>query len=191
MWVLNMSYTGGKTFIKKKAATTNDAHRQNLLRHIESTLTAGNLREAVKLPEGEDKNEWLAVNTFDFFNQINMLYGTITEFCTDSTCPVMSAGPEFEYRWADGVKVKKPISLSAPEYVDVLMTWVQEQLDDEKIFPSAIGFYLSILDIKFETGVPFPGNFFDVVKNIFKRLFRIYAHIYHSHITKVQELQEV
>jgi MOB kinase activator 1 len=144
---VNMSYTGGKTFIKKKAATTNDTHRQTLLHHIETTLTAGNLREAVKLPEGEDKNEWLAVNTFDFFNQINMLYGTITEFCTDSTCPIMSAGPEFEYRWADGVKVKKPISLSAPEYVDVLMTWVQEQLDDEKIFPSAIGFHLLILDI--------------------------------------------
>lgn len=29
----------------------------------------------------------------DFFNQINMLYGTITEFCTESSCPVMSAGP--------------------------------------------------------------------------------------------------
>lgn len=31
----------------------------------------------------------------DFFNQINMLYGTITEFCTESSCPVMSAGPRY------------------------------------------------------------------------------------------------
>ena len=30
----------------------------------------------------------------DFFNQINMLYGTITEFCTPESCPVMSAGPK-------------------------------------------------------------------------------------------------
>lgn len=29
----------------------------------------------------------------DFFNQINMLYGTITEFCSNQECPVMSAGP--------------------------------------------------------------------------------------------------
>ena len=28
----------------------------------------------------------------DFFNQINMLYGTITDFCTPESCPVMSAG---------------------------------------------------------------------------------------------------
>ena len=31
----------------------------------------------------------------DFFNQINMLYGTITEFCTPQECPVMSAGPKW------------------------------------------------------------------------------------------------
>ena len=49
---------------------------------IEKTLGSGNLREAVQLPEGEDINEWIAVNTVDFFNQINMLYGTLTEFCT-------------------------------------------------------------------------------------------------------------
>ena len=48
------------------------------------------------LPEGEDLNEWIAVNTVDFFNQINMLYGTITEFCTEQSCPVMSAGPKYE-----------------------------------------------------------------------------------------------
>ena len=28
----------------------------------------------------------------DFFNQINLLYGSITEFCTNDTCPCMSAG---------------------------------------------------------------------------------------------------
>lgn len=36
-------------------------------------LGSGNLRLAVVLPEGEDLNEWLAVNTVDFFNQINMV----------------------------------------------------------------------------------------------------------------------
>lgn len=103
------------------------------------------MRLAVTLPEGEDLSEWLAVNsTFhleqsdykegvavDFFNQINMLYGTITEFCTPTECPMMSAGPKYEYHWSDGVQFKKPVKVSAPEYVDYLMTWVQNQLDDE------------------------------------------------------------
>lgn len=68
-----------------------------------------------------------------------MLYGTITEMCTEESCPVMSAGPKYEYHWADGQTVKKPIKCSAPKYIDYLMTWVQDQLDDEALFPSKIG----------------------------------------------------
>ena len=137
----------------------------------------GNLRLAVQLPEGEDVDEWIAVNTVDFFNQINMLYGTITEFCTEDVCPIMSAGPKYEYHWADGQTVKKPIKCSAPKYIDYLMTWVQDQLDDEALFPSKIG-------------VKFPPNFQVIVKTILKRLFRVYAHIYHQHFKEVVHLGE-
>lgn len=34
-----------------------------LRQHIDATLGSGNLREAVRLPPGEDFNEWLAVNS--------------------------------------------------------------------------------------------------------------------------------
>jgi MOB kinase activator 1 len=53
----------------------------------------------------------------------------------------MSAGPKYEYHWADGQSVKKPIKCSAPKYIDYLMTWVQDQLDDEALFPSKIGMF--------------------------------------------------
>ncbi|KAL6974607.1 MOB kinase activator 1A [Sarracenia purpurea var. burkii] len=144
-----------------------------LQKHIDATLGSGNLGEAVQLPPGEDLNEWLAVNTVDFFNQINILYGTLTEFCTGATCPTMTAGPKYEYRWADGVTIKKPIEVSAPKYVEYLMDWIEAQLDDESIFPQKLG-------------APFPPNFVDVVKTIFKRLFRVYAHIYLSHFQKIE-----
>lgn len=135
------------------------------MKHAAATLGSGNLRLAVMLPEGEDLNEWVAVNSktinhsfciskikyhvsaVDFFNQINMLYGTITEFCTEDSCPIMSAGPKYEYHWADGHTVKKPIKCSAPKYIDYLMTWVQDQLDDETLFPSKIGKLLCLYQI--------------------------------------------
>ncbi|KAE9459246.1 hypothetical protein C3L33_08863, partial [Rhododendron williamsianum] len=162
-----------------------------LRKHIDATLGSGNLREAVRLPPGEDLNEWLAVNTVDFFNQVNLLYGTLTEFCTPENCPTMTAAAEFrkfaapdfaqiiiilnryEYRWADGVQIKKPIEVSAPKYVEYLMDWIETQLDDESLFPQRLG-------------APFPTNFREVVKTIFKRLFRVYAHIYHSHFQKIE-----
>ena len=89
----------------------------------------------------------------------------------------MSAGPKYEYLWADGDAVKKPIRCSAPEYVDYVMSWIQGLLDDDKIFPARVD-------------QPFGKNFRDVVKNIFKRLFRVYAHIYYSHFQKIVSLGE-
>jgi MOB kinase activator 1 len=112
----------------------------------------------------------------DFFNQINLLYGSIAEFCTSSNCEIMSAGPKYEYLWADET-TKKPIRCSAPEYMDHVMTWVQTILDEDSVFPSRID-------------QPFPKTFRDTVKNIFKRLFRIYAHIYYSHFQKIVSLGE-
>ena len=90
--------------------------RHDLSQQAISTLGSGcDLREAVKLPEGEDLQEWVAVHIVDFFNQISMLYGTITDYCSPQRCPVMSAGPKYEYHWADGQTVKKPIKCSAPQ----------------------------------------------------------------------------
>ncbi|KAL6035267.1 hypothetical protein STEG23_032048 [Scotinomys teguina] len=92
--VTRCSSRSSKTF-KPKKNIPEGSHQYELLKHAEATLGSGNLRQAVMLPEGEDLNEWIAVNTVDFFNQINMLYGTITEFCTEASCPVMSAGPRY------------------------------------------------------------------------------------------------
>ncbi|CAH8530198.1 unnamed protein product [Schistosoma turkestanicum] len=153
-------------------------HQQyDMLPETAATLGSGDLRLAVRLPEGEDLHEWIAINTVDFFNQINMLYGTLLEFCTDDTCPIMSAGPKYEYHWADGQTIKKPLKCSAPHYIDCLMIWIQKQLENEAIFPSKIG-------------APFPRDFLNVVKVILKRLFRVYAHIYYQHFSEVRDLQE-
>ena len=165
-----------KTFRPKKGfgagTKLNDLHK-----YAKATLGSGDLREAVQLPEGEDVNEWLAVNTVDFFNQVNLLFSSVVEFCTDESCPVMNAGPKYEYMWADGKDIKKPIRVSANMYVDYLMAWVQDTLDDDSIFPSRVD-------------VPFPKNFHNVVKTIFKRLFRVYAHLYHEHFDRIISLGE-
>lgn len=166
--------SGTKTF-KPIKSHPKEGKRHKLSEYAKATLGSGNMRTAVVLPKGEEKNEWLAVNTVDFFNEISLLYGTISEFCKPSSCPTMSAGPLYEYLWADGVKVKKPKKVCASKYVDLLMTWVEDQLNDEQIFPLQIG-------------TDFPKNFQKEVKVIFKRLFRVYAHIYHSHFQKIVSL---
>ena len=91
-----------------------------------------------------------------------MLYGTITEFCTEDKCPVMSAGPKYEYHWADGTNIKKPIKCSAPKYIDYLMTWVQDQLDDETLFPSKIG-QLRLFNRPLRSDISVSDNLIDII----------------------------
>ena len=83
------------------------------------------------------------------------------------------------------------------------MDWIESQLDEESIFPQKLGNQRSCLLKNFPfpvlflfivqcplLGTPFPANFKEVVKTIFKRLFRVYAHIYHSHFQKIVSLKE-
>jgi len=174
MNMFTLGKTNAKTFRPK---TLTGSKGLQLKRHIEATLGSGNIMDAVKLPPGEEFEEWLAVNTVDFYNAVSMLYGTLAEFCTEKSCEVMSASSKYEYLWADGVKIKKPVRLSAPEYIDKLFDWIESQIDDENIFPQ-------------QFGAQFPPNYLEVTKTIYKRLFRVYAHIYHSHFKQICSLDE-
>ncbi|VDM56297.1 unnamed protein product [Angiostrongylus costaricensis] len=136
------------------------------------TLGSGNLHDVVRLPAGEDINEWLAVNIMDVFNQVRMLYGTIIDYCTNEICPQMTAGPAYEYFWTENDRI---LPCSAPVYIDYVMAWVQEQLDDECVFPSQVGRL-------------FPWNFMEVCEGIMRRLFRVYAHVYTAHAGRFSEL---
>ena len=51
-----------KTF-KPKKNIPEGTHQYDLMKHAAVTLGSGNLRLAVMLPEGEDVNEWVAVNS--------------------------------------------------------------------------------------------------------------------------------
>lgn len=87
----------------------------------------------------------------------------------------MTATKEFEYMWMNKTdkKYQKPTSVPAPVYVGLLMDWIEEQVNDDKIFPS-------------DPKVPFPKTFDKTVSDIFKRLFRVFAHLYRSHLNEIK-----
>ena len=165
-----------KTFRPQKDFTKGTA-RYNLLQFAKSLVRSGDLIKAVKLPPEVELNHWLSVHTVDLYNITNVLYGSITEFCTAVSCPVMSSGRRYEYHWRDGTNYKKATKVSAPLYVELLMSWIESQINDENIFPT-------------EEGAPYPKNFSTIVGNIMRRLFRVYAHIYFSHFAQIKRLDE-
>ena len=79
------------------------------------------------------------MSAVDFFNEISLIWGLVCDLGIPS-CPVGDGFPDgFEYRWADGCEFKSPVRCSGPEYVDYALTWVEDQLNDEAIFPVSGG----------------------------------------------------
>ncbi|KAL7720376.1 Mob1/phocein family protein [Entamoeba marina] len=146
--------------------------RHDLHIKIKDNINSGDLKGAVQCPPNQNINEWMAVSCFDLFNDIMLTYSSITSLCTNTRCPIMNAGNAMEYVWIEN---QKPVRMSAPEYCDKLFTWVQECFDDTKIFPT-------------EFGSSTPKLFSQTIRKIFKRLFRVYAHMFHSHIEHLEQL---
>ena len=82
--------------------------------------------------------------------------------------------------------------MPAPAYIEQLMTWVQATIDNESVLPSKIGMlnlrYITQTWVSQFLGVPFPKSFPALVRQIFKRMYRVYAHIYCHHYPVIREL---
>mmetsp|Transcript_6059 Transcript_6059/g.18473 ORF Transcript_6059/g.18473 Transcript_6059/m.18473 type:complete len:98 (+) Transcript_6059:371-664(+) len=55
------------------------------------------------------------------------------------------------------------------------MNWIQKQIDNPAVFPATMD-------------EPFPDTFRQYVSVIFRRLTRVYSHIYHHHFEKIVSL---
>ncbi|RXM29855.1 MOB kinase activator 3C [Acipenser ruthenus] len=169
---LGQVFSKDKTFRPRKRFEPG-TQRFELYKKAQASLKSGlDLRSVVQLPQGENINDWIAVHVVDFFNRINLIYGTVSEFCTERSCPVMSGGQRYEYRWKDNNLYKKPTKLPALKYMSLLMNWIETLINNEDIFPTRVG-------------VPFPKNFQQVCKKILSRLFRVFVHVYIHHFDSI------
>ncbi len=134
---------------------------------------------SVQLPSDVSRYEWIAMSTINFFNQIRLLINVIGDFCTNESCPKMTAGPHFEFLWHDhrhtGTSDQQQIiSCSAPVYIQNMMLWVEALLDDHQLLP-----------------LDHSTTFEYHIKQIYKRMFRFYAHAYYSHYRQIHQLGEL
>ncbi|XP_054835605.1 MOB kinase activator 3C [Eublepharis macularius] len=169
---LKQVFNKDKTFRPRKKFEPG-TQRFELFKKAQASLKSGlDLKTVVQLPPGENINDWIAVHVVDFFNRINLIYGTMSEVCTEKSCPIMSGGLKYEYRWQDDQRFKRPTKLPAPQYMSMLMDWIETLINNEDIFPTRIG-------------VPFPKNFQQVCTKILTRLFRVFVHVYIHHFDSI------
>lgn len=140
---------------------------------VRTALVKGSFATIVVLPKYIEQGEWLALNLFEFFTYINHFYSVVSEHCNVSTCPSMSAGPGLDYTWLD--QNRKQMRLPASQYIDYVLAWINNRINDEQLFPT-------------KAGASFSPQFLPTVKAMYKQMFRVFAHIYHAHFDVIVHL---
>lgn len=108
------------------------------------------------------------------YNSAARYYGWLSEKCTAESCPKMTAGTRYEFKWTDGKISKDPESTPAITYTGNLLDWVNYQFKDELLFPNYDGAYYS------------RSRFIPAIQDISRRLLRVYAHILVHHLEDLQ-----
>lgn len=156
--------------------------RERLHSYTKRTLGAGgSYNDAVALPQGESCAAWVAVHAIDFYNDVSTIWAVMS---SDPYLNSFRPGEGFpsgvEYRWSDG-NSGEAMSVSAPVYIEKVLGWIADQINDETKFPDD--------DDETEALRVFQTpQFAALCGQIFRRLFRVYGIIYSSFFGTLEAL---
>lgn len=139
---------------------------------VKGTILPVNFPELVTCPRTHTLHDWLIVNAVEFLDRTEILFSSCSLFCTDHTCPLFNAGPNYHYLWEDA-DIPQPIQLSAPAYFNAVKRFAKRNMSNARLFPV-------------ESGTQLSADAMDVLKIVYRRLYRILAHMYVCHIKTIQ-----
>jgi len=138
------------------------------------------LREGIKCPKCYKTqwqiDEWVATQVWTVYQECDYVYCMLINFCNQSKCPRMSAGDHVFYSFHDET-TDRTENLCAIEYMKKTVIWAYYKLEDNELLPRDYGCKVKIPH----------DRFYDEVKVIMRRLFRIYAHAYLHHFNEIRE----
>jgi MOB kinase activator 1 len=163
-------------------------HRSGTLRdrlhsYTKRTLGAGgSMNDAVRLPPGESCAAWVAVHAIDFYNDVSTIWAVMS---SDPYLSSFQPGDGFpsgvEYRWSNHSQ-SEAVSVSAPVYIDKVLLWVVDQMNDESKFPDDDDEEKALRIFQTPAFAALCGQ-------IFRRLFRVYGIIYSSFFATLEALE--
>lgn len=142
------------------------------------TLGLTNAVEVVARPDGIPKDEWMATCAVHFMNDLNLVVALAKEFKGVDKQPLRVGKHEFAWQDENNPKYVQPQKIPAIEYMEELLYWTNNQLNDEAFCPTT-------------PGAAFPKDFNAGIEKIFRRFFRVYAHIYHNHYKEMEQMEAV
>lgn len=133
------------------------------------------------MPPGESCAAWVAVHAVDFYNDVSTIWAVMSaDPYLNSFRPGEGFPSGVEYRWSDGTA--EAVSVSAPVYIDKVLSWIADQMNDETKFPDDDDEEKALR--VFQT-----PQFAALCGQIFRRLFRVYGIIYSSFFGTLEALE--
>lgn len=128
----------------------------------------GNLRAVIKQPTGKPRCVWLTENIAELANEAAELYSFCFEDAKRFKLPGQGFPQGVEYRWA-GKGMQTARRMSSPGYVEAVFVWLDGIFADERLCS--------------DTGLKD-----DTLLEVYTKLFRVFAIIYHHHLDVVETL---
>lgn len=138
-----------------------------------SHLVKGSFKTIVQLPKSVNLNEWLALNMFDFFCNLNLFYDIIKDYIYVTDEFFRKLDIKMNYLWID--TNNQLVLLTAPQYVECSLEWISNKINDQLTFPTKNNYI-------------FPPNFSNHCKGIAKQIFIILTYTYYCHFEKIIHL---
>ncbi|TKX22313.1 hypothetical protein C1H76_5421 [Elsinoe australis] len=159
-------------------------------------IVKGNFMTLAAKPVLVEEGEWLAHQVVEQNRLLDGMLKVIQEsdrstalpICNQHTCPSMTAGPGVTYTWLDANK--NSVRVPAPQYIAYVQRWITGKITDPSIFPTdaftgpppplnnpPAGTQDSWLGKSSGFSASFPSD----IRNIYRQMFRCYAHVYHAH----------
>ena len=116
------------------------ASTSKLYKYLKENPNEESYLSVVQLPKDTRLEDWLSVVTIEIYDNISTLYSSLSHCCTNDACPTMSIGLSHEYLWHEfqdtnsSIKHKK-MHCSAPQYIHLFLSFVQDTISNSAIFP--------------------------------------------------------
>uniref|UniRef100_A0AAF5DLB1 EB domain-containing protein n=1 Tax=Strongyloides stercoralis TaxID=6248 RepID=A0AAF5DLB1_STRER len=163
----------------KKAGISLSTHTKTLSQHYRNdkntsrndlcicdSIDNNMLKKLVSLPQGINKNEWIASHLLPLYGHVNALCGSVSEVCTNDGCSVMTYPGCQKAYWLD--ERGKRYVYTAPNYIDTVMSFCEKSRNDEGLFPT-------------KHGNDFPPFYKQHCKKMMKLLWHCCGHLYCKH----------
>jgi len=117
-------------------------------------------------PSGLNFDLWVLIQVICFVKVFQVFYYlAIAEDCTSESCATLSAGHQYEYRWRD-VETGDVVNIGATSYMHFLFEWTESISETQNL----------------------SNNVQSLSADVARRLFRVYAHIFHEHYNHICSL---